>query len=145
MRAIASILPVLLLSCLIAGCRQEQQLFHAPTAPASGSRIISLYHQLKTGMTRSQVQTIVGEPLSSLRQTSGEEQCYYVKKPERIMESHESPMMLGGISVKYKDGKLIEKMYNPQWVKREHREAYEQRRNSEQDAPADAKNRAAEL
>ena len=47
------------------------------------------------------------------------------------MEPHESPWGLGGIRVKYEEGRLIERDYNPQWVKREDQEAYEQKQKAE--------------
>jgi outer membrane protein assembly factor BamE (lipoprotein component of BamABCDE complex) len=131
MKAIALILPTLLFY-LVAGCRQEQQSPDPATALASESRILSLYDQLKIGMTKSQVQAIVGKPLfKPLRQSTGEEGCWYVDKAERKMEYNESPWGLGGISVTYKADKLIEKEYNSQWVKPEHIEAYKQKKHAE--------------
>ncbi len=77
-------------------------------------------------MSKGEAETVIGKPLfESLRQTSGEVECWYVKDSERKMEMHESPWGMGGIVVKYKDGKIIDKKYNFQWVKREHRELYE--------------------
>jgi len=129
MKAIGSdMLVIMLLSGLLNGCRQGRQSSHTAGELASESGIISLYDQLKMGMTRSQVQAIVGKPLfKPLRQPSGGEEYWYIDKPERKMQSHESPWGLGGIAVTYKNSRLIDKKYNHQWVKREHVELYERR------------------
>jgi len=129
MKAIGSdVLVVLLLSGLITGRRQGRVSSHTAGEFASESGIISLYDQLKMGMTRSQVQAIAGKPLfEPLRQPSGREEYWYIDKPERKMQSHESPWGPGGIAVTYKDDRLIDKKYNHQWVKRERRELYKRR------------------
>ena len=147
MKAIASnVLLIGLLSCLSTGCGQERQSPHAATAPAtapvSESRIISLYDQLKIGMTRSQAQAIVGEPLEgpphNIRQPNGEEYCGYISEAEaeRKLGYYESPMYFCGIRLIYKNGRVIDKKYNHQWVKREHTELYERKPGSEP-SPAD--------
>lgn len=135
MKAKALVLTTLLLPCLAIGCGQEHQPLQTATAPVSESRILSLYDKLELDMTKSQVEAILGEPIYSLRQQNGEEQCNCIKEPERTMESHESPMMFSGVLVEFKDDKLIKASYNPQWIKREHLLAYEQKKNSEQAEP----------
>lgn len=94
--------------------------------PASKSRILWLHDQLKIGMTTDQVEAILGKPLGPpLVQPDGEQTDYYLNEPERRMGPTESPWAPGGIVVTYKNGRLIKKVYNHQWVKREHRQAYE--------------------
>lgn len=86
--------------------------------PVYHSRILRLYVRLEAGMTREQVEAIVGKAISTpLRQPNGEEECWYIDKSERHMEPHESPWGVGGIKVIYKNGKLLRKQYNHQWVK----------------------------
>jgi len=97
-------------------------------ARGCGSRILTLYDQLEVGMTREEVEAIVGGPiLPPLEQPDGEAQCSYVEERERLLGRHESPWGLGGIVVVYKEGRLVKKQYNHQAVKREHMEAYEAR------------------
>jgi hypothetical protein len=131
-RSMISLLVVLTGSALLFGCARGRRTVEPSGAPVSESRILSLYDQLKIGMSRTDAETVVGAPLfEPLRQPSGEEEHWYIKTPERKMEMHESPWGLGGIVVTYRNDKLVEKKYNFQWVKREHRDLYEKNRNSE--------------
>ena len=116
-----------LLSCVaLAGCRSQP--CEETYARGCGSRILALYDQLQVGMTREEVEAIVGEPmLPPLEQPDGEVNCSYVAERERLLERHESPWGPGGIVVTYKEGRLVKKQYNFQAVKREHLEAYEAR------------------
>jgi len=119
-------------SALLTGCPQDRRTVEPTGQAISESRILSLYDQLRVGMSRADAEAVVGGPLfEPLRQPSGEERHWYIKQPERKMEMHESPWGLGGIVVTYKDDKLVEKKYNFQWVKREHRELYEKNGISE--------------
>ncbi len=103
----------------------------------SESRILSCHEKIAIGMTRREVESIVGAPISDpLRQPSGEVQCYYLDEPERQMQAHESPWGFSGLVVEYRNDLLIAKTYNFQWVKAEHRDAYE-KRSSEPDQAAD--------
>ena len=122
------LLGVILASALLAGCAEHRRLAAPERSPVSESRILSLYGRLTIGMTKDEVEAIVGRPLGQpLRQAGGEEDYHYVDKPERQLEPHESPWSFGGLVITYKDGRLVDKKYNPQWVRREHREPYEKR------------------
>jgi len=82
-------------------------------------------------MTKEDVEAIVGAPISPcIRQPNGEEQYCYYDKPERRLEPHESPMAPVGIYVVYMEGKLLRKDYNFQWVRKEHIDEYESKRNT---------------
>ncbi len=123
---------VFAVSSLLVGCAGNRPAVQPTQPPVSESGILSLYDQLKVGMSRADVHAVIGAPLfEPLRKPSGGEEYWYIKTPETEMEMHESPWGLGGIVVTYKNDKLVVKKYNFQWIKREHREAYEQKKNSE--------------
>jgi len=110
------------------------------------SEILDLYSQVETEMSQQQVEQILGKPLfPPMRQREiGPEYlgpgdthpegdvCWYLSKPERTMQSHESPWGLGGIRIVYRDGKVIQKKYNVQWIKREDIDAFEKRTAAQQ-------------
>ncbi len=125
-KTVCTLMSLLLFLVVMAGCGD----------PISESRILRLYHQLKVGMTRDQVEAILGKPLfPSLDNSSGEEMLWYIDERERRMLLTESPMGPGGIRITYKDRKLIDKWYNPQWIKAKYIRAYEQKHKAE---PADS-------
>ena len=116
-------LVILLGGGLLVGCGQQKRAASPEKVSVSESRILSLYDQLRSGMTKDEVKTIAGKPLSlqPLRDANGEEDCFYIsEREETYIEPHVSPWGFSGLVITYKDGRLIRKKYNPQWVKREH-------------------------
>jgi hypothetical protein len=83
--------------------------------------LLELYNKLKPGMTREQVEAVVGKPvLPPLVQPDGEVQVNYLgpEYRERDLAPQESPFLPAGIYVTYVGGVLTKKSYNPQWLKR---------------------------
>jgi hypothetical protein len=128
--------------CIIAvlsSCMRQQQRH---------SRILQLYSRVGPGMTRQEVENILGPPLfPAIHQpevgpdylgpgdTHPEgDACWYLQDAERSLSPEESPWGLGGIKIVYRDGRVIQKTYNAQWVKREDIEAFE--RTAQQSASA---------
>ncbi len=139
-KIVSSLVCFLLLPAIMIGCGGREETASGGRKQVSESRILRLYHQLKVGVTREQVEAILGKPLfPSLRQPSGEEELWYIREGERLMQPYESPWGPGGIVVTYRDGKLIEKKYNFQWVKHEHIIAYEEKQKAEPRDSADKK------
>ena len=96
--------------------------------PAPKSRILDAYARIDLGMTQSEVEKVAGEPVLPLTEGApgkNEEVAWYIDTPERDLEAHESPWGLAGIKVTFRDGKVVEKKYNFQWVPRELREEFE--------------------
>ena len=91
----------------------------AKQAPRLG--IVALFKKLEIGMSRQQVEAIVGSPVYSPLEGPGEDlRVDYLRQEEyqeRGLLAHESPISLGGIFVTYRRGILVEKGYNSQWVK----------------------------
>jgi hypothetical protein len=124
---------------LLSSCTRQQQ---------THSRILQLYSQVSTGMTRQEVENILGPPLfPAIHQPEvGPEYlgpgdthpegdaCWYLQEAERPLDPHESPWGHGGIKIVYRDGKVIQKKYNSQWVRREDTEAFQ--RTAQQSASA---------
>jgi hypothetical protein len=101
----------------------EEETRAAPVAKAAGRKpgIHELYEKLEPGMSRRQVEAVLGEPVfPPLEQPNGEVHAAYLGQEyaERSLLPHESPFMPAGISVTYLGGKLTEKSYNSQWVTR---------------------------
>jgi hypothetical protein len=113
---------------LAAGCSDREPTPQPVRPPASSSAILSRYDQLALGMTKAEAEAVVGRPLGEpLRQTNGEEECWYLGEREAAMAPGESPWGAGGIVITYKDGELVDKACNYQWVKQAHRRSYEYR------------------
>jgi len=97
-------------------------------------------------MPQQQVEDILGKPLFrpihppevgpeylALGDTHPEgDVCWYLNEPERNMERHESPWGLGGIMIIYREGKVMQKKYNFQWIRRENIEAFEKETSAQQ-------------
>jgi hypothetical protein len=128
-RIIPRLLCLTFAGILVTNCSHLAHKPNTATGTVSESKILSLYDQLKIGMTREQVEAIVGKPLwEPFPQSDFYATCHYIDKPERPLTSHESPWSFSGLVITYRDGRLIDKKYNFQWVKQEHIEAYEQMR-----------------
>lgn len=91
-------------------------------AEAGGRKagILDLYKKITLGMSREQVEDILGEPVAvPVEQPSGEVQVAYLDHEyrERTLLPQESPRYPAGIFVTYRRGKVQEKSYNGQWVR----------------------------
>ena len=115
---------------LLSSCARQQPM---------PSRILQLYSQVSTGMTQQEVEDILGPPLCPAihqREIGPEylgpgdthpegDACWYLQDAERRLGPEESPWGLGGIKIVYRNGKVIQKQYNSQWVRREDIEAFQ--------------------
>lgn len=91
--------------------------------PVSKSRILSLYHQLKSGMTKNEVEKILGQPVIGNDVVNGSLH-WYIKETERRTFAG-SPWGYAGIRVFYNsDDRLVNAQYNFQYVKDKHIERY---------------------
>ncbi len=117
---------VALLALFSCGDRERSD----PDAPQS-SKILDAYSRIEPGMARIDVEKITGAPVFPPTEGapgSNEVIAWYLDVPERGLEEHESPWGPAGIKVVYREGKVVEKKYNHQWVPREAREAFEDKR-----------------
>lgn len=81
--------------------------------------ILSRFAQIQYGMTRDEVEAILGLPIyspSQLRDGSVEVPYLGPERRERRASSHESLLAFAGIIVTYREGRVVEKWYNRQWV-----------------------------
>ena len=119
MNTVCKLVRLIVLSLIPVGCAGDPQPTSRDAKAVPHSRILQLYDRLEVGMTREQVEAVVGKPLfPPLRQPKVEDEYWYISKAERFLESHESPWGWGGIKVNYKHGRLLRKQYNSQWVAR---------------------------
>ena len=82
--------------------------------------IVELFKKLEIGMTRQQVEVLLGAPVRTPLKGPGEDlQVDYLgpEYAERSLLPHESPFAPAGIFVTYRRGILVKKGYNSQWVK----------------------------
>jgi hypothetical protein len=87
--------------------------------PKPKAGLMELYEKIKLGMTRAEVETVLGKPIiQPLNQPGGEVQVHYlgVEYRERTMLKQESPYAPAGIFATYVAGKLTKKSFNPQRV-----------------------------
>ena len=92
----------------------------------SKSRILRLYHQIKAGQSREEVEKLLGEPLYDNAVVNGTV-SWYIDKVE-TKEIKGSPWGMGGIKVFYgEDGLVHDAEYNFQYVKNEDIELYHQK------------------
>ena len=93
-------------------------VYKAPKSgsPISESRILSLYHQLKFGQSREEIEKLVGKPVIGTDDVDGSTQWYINECETREIKG--SPWGLAGIRVNYdKDDRLVSARYNFQYVR----------------------------
>ncbi len=130
-------LPILLIIALVglSACAHNPRSQAHSVAPWAESNILTLYDQLRDGMSKEEAEAILGKHiLGPMRQANGDVEFWYVEESERQMAREESPWGPAGIVVMYRDEKVFSYRYNHQYVKGTHQELYEQRASTE--APA---------
>ena len=101
------IFTVMYVACalMIIGCTHRQHAVN-PT---------DLFAKIQTGMSRSEVDALLGPP--TVPQPSPDGDAWYLPPPK--IEPHESPFALGTIGVRFgSDGRVVSKRMNPQFRNR---------------------------
>ena len=91
--------------------------------PVSKSHILTLYHRLKPGQSREEVEEFLGKPVIGSEIVNGSEQ-WYINETER-KKFVGSPWGMAGICVHFdEDGKLVSAKFNSQYIRDKDLESY---------------------
>ena len=106
---------VFILCACLAGWTQVSA--QTPVSEAVGNpveRIMQMYARLQLGMSRDQVEAVVGKPiLPSVSLPGNEEEFQYAGSPEQTAEW---PWGISGLKAVFRNGLLVSKQYSLQWV-----------------------------
>ena len=78
-------------------------------------------------MNGDRVESILGKSLIELDRGEDGKAVFYWEAPERALEPHESPFMVSGIMLMFRNGFVSEKKFNHQWVNRNQLEIFGER------------------
>ncbi|GEM_PF-4605974 len=108
MKKLYPVFPALVSVALgLAGCARSNMEASSSSSP------YELYSQLTEGMTRAEVELIVGPPtFNEFEEKEGPSTFWYLPAPQ--LEPHESPWGFCGIKVVYSEDRVLEKQLNHQ-------------------------------
>ena len=119
-----------LLLPLLAACGSELPVSYSEKEPGERSKILEDFQKIEIGMTADQVKALIGEPGFTANSPDEILSAGYGVTGERALEDHESPYALSAIMVEFEGGKVASKEYNHQWVWKEQRQLFEEKKKS---------------
>ena len=114
---------LLMMIVLAGGCSKSSSSSPTPTQQIAEapSRILGLFKRIRIGMPRQDVEAFLGPPVFDPLPVEdavqgGVKVVFYLDRPDDEVKLEFSTRGLGGLKVKYRDGDVVGKAYNPRWV-----------------------------